>query len=86
MVEITNGLWDIITNLATMMTAIAAVVHLGFTVYQFHKNNQTLKSNKKQQRENNRMRELRFVNTAFQQIISTEERLFYEVMKKGGEG
>lgn len=31
------------------------------------------------------MRELQFVDGTFQQIISTEERLFYELMKKGND-
>ena len=63
-----------------------ALVNLGLTAYQLHKNNQTLKSNNEEQKESNRMRELEFVNATYQQILSTEERLFYELMKKRGEG
>jgi hypothetical protein len=59
-----------------MAAAIAAAVDLGFTSYQLHKNNQTLQTNIEQQKESNMMRELQFVDGTFQQIISTEERLF----------
>lgn len=66
------------------MTGIVAVVHLGFTVSQFHKNNQTSQANYEQQKESNRMRELEFIDGIFQQIISTEERLFHDLMKNEG--
>jgi hypothetical protein len=85
LVEITSGLWGTIINLATVITAPVVLVNLGLTVYQLHKNNQTLKSNNEQQRESNRMRELEFVNATYQQILSTEERLFYELMKRGND-
>jgi hypothetical protein len=76
MVEITWNLWEIII-------AVAAPVGLGLTVYQLHKNNQTLKANNEQQKESNRVRELQLVEGAYQEIISTEERLFYVMVEKG---
>lgn len=76
MVEITWNLWEIII-------AIAAPVGLGLTVYQLRKNNQTLKANNEQQKESNRIRELQLVESAYRDIISTEERLFYAILEKG---
>ena len=81
-VEITGNFWETIT---TTIAAIAAVVDLCFTGYQLHKNNQALNASNEQQKESNRMRELQFLDGTFQQIISTEERLFHELMKKGND-
>jgi hypothetical protein len=75
-VEITRNLWEIII-------AITAAVGLGLTVYQLRKNNQTLQANKEQQKESNRIRELQLVESTYQEIISTEERLFYAMLEKG---
>jgi hypothetical protein len=68
--------WEIII-------AIAAPIGLGLTVYQLRKNNQTLKANNEQQKESNRVRELQLVESAFKDILSTEERLFYKILEKG---
>jgi uncharacterized membrane protein YebE (DUF533 family) len=76
MFEITGNFWEIIT-------AIAAVGGLGFAGYQLYKNNQTLKASNEQQKESNRIRELQLVESAYHEIISTEERLFYAMVEKG---
>jgi hypothetical protein len=44
-----------------------------------------LRANNEQQRESNRIRELQLVESAYKEIISTEERLFYVMMEKGDE-
>lgn len=71
------------TSMASVVAAIAAAVGLGFTAYQLHKNNQTLKSNNEQQKESNRVRELQIIESAYRDIISAEERLFYAMLQKG---
>lgn len=71
------------TSTASMVAAIAAAVGLGFTAYHLHKNNQTLKSNNEQQKESNRVRELQIIESAYRDIISAEERLFYAMLQKG---
>ncbi|MFL6487978.1 MAG: hypothetical protein ACJ71D_14875 [Nitrososphaera sp.] len=81
-VEISGNFWEMIT---TTIVAIAAVVDLGFTGYQIHENNQVLKASNAQQKESDRIRELQFLDGTFQQIVSTEERLFYELLKKGND-
>jgi hypothetical protein len=83
LVETTGNLWDMMTSMASVVAAIAAAVGLGFTAYQLHKNNQTLKSNNEQQKESNRVRELQIIESAYRDIISAEERLFYAMLQKG---
>jgi hypothetical protein len=41
-----------------------------------------LGANNEQQKESNRVRELQLADNAFKQMISTEERLFYEMEKR----
>jgi hypothetical protein len=67
-------------NLWQIVGAIAAAGGLGFTGYQLYKNNQTLKANNEEQKESNRVRELQLLESAFQQIIATEQ-LWYERYK-----